>query len=744
MTENRPIDEWDLNLLLEQYERFVKELKQSGLEDEQIEEALKREFEDWELVEIKYACDERKINVLSKPIKLSQLSANLIGRKVRFEALLIGDIVGKAIERKILVKCRKCGNTLKEIDLKNEDNFVFAHKVLLKKLRVEDIPHDWDNDCISNDGVHKPFIELSNEETIDYSILFVKELPENVDVKSEEEYRKLATKVWKVYYFGIPQDIKRAKIYGYVVKNPSTNEIEIIAYKIKPAEEEFANLKITKEDHEKFRQYFGNNNLEEIKENQIAPHIVGRSFEKLSLLLTLHSPYRIYDIFNSRLIRGCLRGIWIGDTKTGKSETGKDVTFAHYKLGEMIFAEMSSRAGLTYTIDSDKKTIIWGTLPMNDRKFLFIDGLQRFPADEIGELREALEQEIVKVTRSVSGERLARVRIIATLNPPEPENMNSFTYKILALKNSRPFHRPADLTRWDFVIPFCEDDVSDEEIAKAKPKERPIPDDIFRKHVLWVWSLEPENIRYSENAKERIIQYTEKLLEFSKSPYPLIHRGIRDVLTRISVAFACLKHSFIEEKGYVEVKEEHVEEAYNFLMEMIQRIEYDSYVIATRDERELKPNEFERIISELEERHIQILKALELGVKKSPDLASQLGVSVPTIKRDYEVLRKYNLIKTSPKGVQLTRKGIQFVKILRGSYKGSSIMVSNSDTAEQSMVSKNDTMIPQTTQLPKKKFVFIEPYYGRCSYCGEMKELRWRDEEGNHLCDDCKREMENG
>ena len=31
MSEVKPIDEWNLNLLLEQYERFVKELKQSGL-----------------------------------------------------------------------------------------------------------------------------------------------------------------------------------------------------------------------------------------------------------------------------------------------------------------------------------------------------------------------------------------------------------------------------------------------------------------------------------------------------------------------------------------------------------------------------------------------------------------------------------------------------------------------------------------------------------------------------------------
>jgi len=34
----------------------------------------------------------------------------------------------------------------------------------------------------------------------------------------------------------------------------------------------------------------------------------------------------------------------------------------------------------------------------------------------------------------------------------------------------------------------------------------------------------------------------------------------------------------------------------------------------------------------------------------------------------------------------------------------------------------------------------IEPYQGVCSYCGEAKELKWKDAEGNHLCDECKEE----
>lgn len=216
----------------------------------------------------------------------------------------------------------------------------------------------------------------------------------------------MASKTWKIYYLGIPKNEKRIQVEAYVVKNPSTNEIEFISYKIEPLEDEFLAIKITKEDHQTFKKYFSDDKLFSIiVENQIAPHIVGRNFAKLSALLTLHSPYKIPDIFNSGLKRGSIRTAWCGDTKTGKSEMGKDITYSHYKIGELIFGETSSRAGLTYTIDTENRAIIWGALPTNDRKFVFIDGIHSIPSEEMEQMREVLEQDTVKVSRSVSGEK---------------------------------------------------------------------------------------------------------------------------------------------------------------------------------------------------------------------------------------------------------------------------------------------------------------------------------------------------
>jgi predicted transcriptional regulator len=648
--------------------------------------------------------------------KLSKISASLIGKKVRFKALVVGESVGKAFEKKIMVLCRLCKDKLNEIDISEEKNLFFLYeKLSAGKIDTHSIGFEASECLVAKNGLHQPIAEFSSEELQDYSLLFIKELPEELEAFSEEEYSSLASKIWKLYFLGIPKEAKRVEVFAYVVKNRKTNEMEFISNKINPLEDEFSAIKITREDHQRFLEYFGDSKkIDVIVENQIAPHIVGRNFAKLSALLTLHSPYEIFDIFNSRKIRGCIRTLWSGDTKTGKSEMGKDITYAHYKIGEMVFGETASRAGLTYTIDTDNRTIVWGALPLNDRKSVFIDGIHSIHHEEIEQLREVLEQQAVRVARSVSGERLARVRIIATLNPNHPP-MKNYYYKIQSLMDTFVFKDPVDLTRWDIVVPFTLEDVDGEMIANARPKERPTSFDVFRKHIFWTWSLSPDKIRYSEDAKDMIVEYTKELFKWVSSDYPLIHAGVRDHLTRISVAFACLKHSVVfDNEGnftYVEVKKEHVEDAKNFIEEMITRIDYDAFIYKVKDQMDLSDNEFSTIKDALDETELNILRELTNGPKKSPELASIIGLSDRSIRQHYELLRKYNLIETSQGfGVKITTKGILFLKKLERSKE-------------------------------RKKFTKLEePYFGKCAYCGEEKYLMYIDDSGSHLCEECYKE----
>ena len=618
---------------------------------------------------------EANIEALNKgyfETKLSKFEAFFVGKKVKFKALLVGEAVGFALERKTRLVCENCGQIFGEFDLLDEKNFPLTYARIKKQKLVPSLLNiDVPRLGCGKDGKrpHSFKFEFEQNDLVNLSVLYIKELPEEIDALSEEEYQSLASKIWKIYYLGIPKNAKRIQVEAYAVKNPSTNEIEFVSYKIEPLQDEFLAIKITREDHQVFKKYFSDESLfPTIVENQIAPHIVGRNFAKLSMLLTLHSPYKIPDIFNSRLMRGSLRTVWIGDTKTGKSEMGKDITYMFYKIGELIFGETSSRAGLTYTIDTENRTIIWGALPSNDRKFVFIDGIHSISSEEMVQMREVLEQDVVKVSRSVSGERLARVRIIATLNPKYPP-MKNYYYKVQALIDTNVFRNPVDITRWDIIIPFTNEDVEGDVIAEARPKERPIPFEIFRKHIFWVWSLEPNQIRYSEDAKEKIIEFSKELFMYVSSEYPLIHSGVRDQLTRLAVAFACLRHSvMLNEEGnflYVEVRKEHVEQAKNFIEEMITQMDYDAFISKNKGQTEITREEFEEMLEELNEIEIDILRHLVNGPKKSPELASLLGMTDRSVKEHYKNLRKFNLILTSQGfGVKLTTRGIAFLKML--------------------------------------------------------------------------------
>jgi len=593
-------------------------------------------------------------------IKLTDLCADLVGQKVTFKAQVVGEALGKAIPRYLHYKCKHCGKELCTIDLLNEENFqeiytYITQNKLPKVLNPGPCP-------AGRGGAHIPTAEPSKEK-IDLAILYVRETPENLQVASKEEYINLATKVWRIWLIGcIPRAWRTIRVIGYVVANERSKDIEIIGYCVTGVEDDFQRVSLTPEEHKKFAEIF-QKQFNDIVKHQIAPEIISRDFAKLASLLVLHSPLELKNPFTGKIMRGHLRVVFFGDSKTGKSTIGKDLTYEFYGLGTMVFGEMSSRAGLTYTIDTEKRALIWGILPQNDCGLVFIDGIHTLSKEEIEQLREALEQGLIKVTRSVSGERPARVRIIATLNPASGD-MSNYFFKVQGLMHSRIFSNPVDITRWDIFVPFCDDDIDAETLATAMPEDRPINKETFIKHVYWVWSLKSEDIIFDEEAKTKIIEKTKEFLQYRISECPIIHSGFREVLIRLSAAFACLKHSV--ENGKVIVRSKHVEEAAQFINETLRLLEYDKFADRLKDTIDLSENEFDEIKQSLDDIDLEILEALVTGPKKSTELSAIIGISDRSVKEHYKNLRKFGLLVTSLGfGAKLTPKGIKFLKRLK-------------------------------------------------------------------------------
>jgi DNA replicative helicase MCM subunit Mcm2 (Cdc46/Mcm family) len=186
---------------------------------------------------------------------------------------------------------------------------------------------------------------------------------------------------------------KTINLKGKVFIEPKTKDLSIICDHIIPLENQAESFKITDDFKENSRKYF--NSGDNIYK-QINPDIVGKQREiaKQSLILQLHSPCKIFDITRKKLIRGGLNIIFYGDTKCGKSEIAKDVTQkGSMPLGEYTICETGGRTGFLYTIDKDKGSLIWGSLALNDMGLVILDGLQSMHSEELGEFREAIEQQ---------------------------------------------------------------------------------------------------------------------------------------------------------------------------------------------------------------------------------------------------------------------------------------------------------------------------------------------------------------
>jgi len=581
------------------------------------------------------------------------LKAQNHGKKVRIKVQIAGSSNPKALPKKI----RVIADDLYEenIDLSSEDCFDYLREFLFNSRFKAKIRQQFKVKY----GQKKKIDVEESLEKMDYRLLFIRDLPE----KTIKRFRVGDVVTAHLVNQQLPET-NRVEIEGRVVIGKGNN-LTLLIYKIKPLEKSFQEYKISEKDKELFPKYF--NKKLDIRP-QIAPMMVGREIYQEALLLVLHSLPEIPDIHNGKIIRGCLRLMNFGDTKCCKTEASRELVGTYYNFGDYVVCETGSRTGIVYTIDAERGAIIWGALPLNDLGLVVIDGLDALRSDEMREMREALEQQYIVVRRYVSGEAPCRVRIIGIMNLKK--NLEHSYYRCKALvdvENSKFFYEPYNITRWDIFLPFGLKDVSSDLIARAKPKERPVPDDVFIRHVFWVWSRKPEDIIYTEKAKERIIEESSRIMiEYSLPEIPIVHNGFRDVLTRLSVAYACLRHSTDETHEKVIVKEEHVEEAVKFYEKTLEMLQLKEYKFEVEGKRELTDSEFESIVKELEERHYEILELVKLEPKSSTQLAEALGVSTRTIKRDYEVLRKHELITTKTgKGIQLSLKGIRFLKMLK-------------------------------------------------------------------------------
>lgn len=585
-------------------------------------------------------------------IDVSGMYADLVGEYVEVTGQVVGEIDKKALPRELFLVCSNCGGAW-TIDLRENDDvlnaFIFGNKTQ-KKGALKSYMNK-QSEC--ENSSHSPSWDTVNY--MDYNIVYVRDTFESIDKFSQSVYKP---RVIHIIDDHIPST-KVIKARGKVSVDNNDNLVIISPY-IREAEDEISTFELAPEDKDDFEEYF--NDIDEIKYN-IAPNMVKRDNLRIARLLSLHSVIEIPDIEDTRTIRGNVNEMLIGDSKTYKSQSFEDLS-EDYSLGELVMAETSSRTGLLYTIDTEKDALIWGALVTSDKKYLTLDGMHCMDSDEISQFREAISKQKVKVRRMKSGAALARTRISASANPKNP--VGDYPHKCNAIMDTKTFEEPPDVTRYDLFLVLAEGDVSDHEIATRKTSDTNIPDEIFRRHVLWAWNLVPEDIVYTDEAKEKIIEETEYFIDsYRISELPIVHSGAREVITRLSVSWAVMLHSVDDNHERVIVDYDHVDGVTNFYEEILQNLELGVYKDYVEGEKRISDEELVSIVSEVDDVDLEILEVVKYEYKPSREIAEQIGSSPSTVRKRTNNLKVHNLLQTDKrKGEKITPKGVSLFRMM--------------------------------------------------------------------------------
>jgi len=486
----------------------------------------------------------------------------LYGQKVRIKSRIVG--FGQSpmnVPRYLIIQNGE--EEVDKIDLSDPEkyimlrNFLFNQKTLFHLLR----------EYYKMQGYGRDINILLSNERLNMITLAIRDV-EMTKIGETYIYHNFL-----VYLIGeeFPR-FSKCYLEGFIVDDDKKRTTALI-YSVTPLAEDFETIQITAKDKENFKKYFQQKNLIHSIDRTIKPKIVGRAFEKFMIALTLHSP--LYINFLGETLRGTLHCLLIGDTATGKS---KIINWIHdnLRLGVYGTGESGKRTGLLFTVDPEKDMIIWGLLVQADKTLALIDGIQRMSAEEIGEFREALRNKRIVVRMKVSGDAPARCRIIAAANPSL--TLDEYVDLAEAIKDVKTFSDPVDITRWDIFLRFYHRDVPIEEIAYSEEHASVIPLDIFRRHILWAWSLPPEKIIFTDKAIEKLRKSFIELSKYSSSKIPLIHRGSLETFARLAASYAILTHH-VDEKDNVIIDEEIAETASNLFKTMLDLWEYPEYVV---------------------------------------------------------------------------------------------------------------------------------------------------------------------
>lgn len=285
-------------------------------------------------------------------------------------------------------------------------------------------------------------------------------------------------------------------------------------------------------------------------------------------LLSWCSPIQ-FNFHCEGIQRGWINALILGDTQTGKSQVANGLRDL-FGCGAFLNSENCTFVGLiggAIKCASGSFMLRWGKIPLYNRQLVVLEELSGLTTEEISNMSDVRSSGVARLDKGgLSGETSAKTRLLCLSNVRRKySNLRDYPHGVKAVQEL--IGQNEDVSRFDLILTATDTEVSNDIINQDRSKQSNIlygeeERALFRKLIMFIWSLKPEQIEITDAAYSKSLELTLELSKIYHASVPIFKAGSgRLKLARIACAIAALQFSWDHRKGKLIVRDTHVKAA---------------------------------------------------------------------------------------------------------------------------------------------------------------------------------------